>query len=151
MHWIFSITWKTKAILNLKSNTWYYWQEYILIFEYNQKEIWSRISKFANSQNTIEHVDCTVYTFALFSHAIQTFGWCAYYECVCTLISLSLHTVLLIYRPRNCRDCLQFGKIVMTHLAFVQYFAVCVCFSLVYQTSKEKGDLVPASRSVPHL
>lgn len=31
---------------------------------------------------TIEQVDCTVYTFALFNHAVQIFDRCVYYECV---------------------------------------------------------------------
>lgn len=37
--------------------------------------------------SSVERVDCTVYTFALFSHAIQTFGWCVCYKCVYIFIS----------------------------------------------------------------
>lgn len=41
-------------------------------------------------KSLIEHVDCTVYTFAFLSHAIQILDWCVYYECVCILTSLPL-------------------------------------------------------------
>ena len=55
---------------------------------------------------TIEQVDCTVYTFALFNHAIQIF------DCVCISLSLSPycapHTKSLL-----TGDCLWSGKILM--------------------------------------
>lgn len=37
---------------------------------------------------TMEQVDCTVYTFAFFSHALQIFGVCI--TSVCVFLSLSL-------------------------------------------------------------
>lgn len=72
-----------------------------LDLEYNLKEIWEVISEFANSESNIgfqnlhgiymlEQIDCTVYTFALFSHAIQVFGVCIMSVRVFLYFSLSL-------------------------------------------------------------
>lgn len=47
---------------------------------------------------TIEQVDCTVYTFALFNHAIQIFDVHSMSVCVFLSPLPFLHTVLLIQK-----------------------------------------------------